>query len=64
MAARPGLAEPLWLLVSLTGACPDALARKREAAGRLLEVLADLDRAHEEFQQREQQKAALGPLGH
>ncbi|XP_027431295.1 rasGAP-activating-like protein 1 isoform X1 [Zalophus californianus] len=46
------------------GACPDALARPREAAARLLEVLADLDRAHEEFQQREQQKAALGPLGH
>ncbi|XP_027972326.1 rasGAP-activating-like protein 1 isoform X2 [Eumetopias jubatus] len=46
------------------GACPDALARPREAATRLLEVLADLDRAHEEFQQREQQKAALGPLGH
>ncbi|XP_045632360.1 rasGAP-activating-like protein 1 isoform X2 [Ursus americanus] len=46
------------------GACPDALARQREAAGRLLEVLADLDRAHEEFQQREQQKAAPGPLGH
>ncbi|XP_046944157.1 rasGAP-activating-like protein 1 isoform X2 [Lynx rufus] len=46
------------------GACPEALARQREAAGRLLEVLADLDRAHEELQQREQQKAALGPLGH
>ncbi|XP_030890679.1 rasGAP-activating-like protein 1 isoform X2 [Leptonychotes weddellii] len=46
------------------GACPNALARQREAAARLLEVLEDLDRAHEEFQQREQQKAALGPLGH
>lgn len=46
------------------GACPEALARQREAAGRLLEVLADLDRAHEELQQREQQKAALGPPGH
>uniref|UniRef100_A0A8C9K7B4 RAS protein activator like 1 n=1 Tax=Panthera tigris altaica TaxID=74533 RepID=A0A8C9K7B4_PANTA len=42
----------------------EALARQREAAGRLLEVLADLDRAHEELQQREQQRAALGPLGH
>ncbi|KAF3820688.1 hypothetical protein GH733_005233 [Mirounga leonina] len=46
------------------GACPNALARQREAAAHLLEVLEDLDRAHEEFQQREQQKAALGPLGH
>lgn len=40
------------------GACPDALARQREAAARLLEVLADLDRAHEEFQQQEQGKVA------
>ncbi|XP_059264456.1 rasGAP-activating-like protein 1 isoform X2 [Mustela nigripes] len=46
------------------GVCPDALARHREAAARLLEVLEDLDRAHEEFQQREQQRAALSPLGH
>ncbi|XP_029777481.1 rasGAP-activating-like protein 1 [Suricata suricatta] len=46
------------------GACPEARGRQREAAGRLLEVLADLDRAHEELQQQEQQKAALGPLGH
>lgn len=62
--ACPGPAEPPWPLVSFPGACPEALARQREAAGRLLEVLADLDRAHEELQQREQQKAALGPLGH
>ncbi|ELK15475.1 RasGAP-activating-like protein 1 [Pteropus alecto] len=44
------------------GASPDALARHREAAAHLLEVLEDLDRAHEEFQQREQGKTALGPL--
>lgn len=49
---------------AMEGACPDALAQQRAAAARLLEVLADLDRAHEEFQQREQQKVALGPLGH
>ncbi|XP_063642134.1 rasGAP-activating-like protein 1 isoform X6 [Pan troglodytes] len=46
-----------------TGACPEVLARQRAATARLLEVLADLDRAHEEFQQQEQGKAALGPLG-
>ncbi|XP_011887694.1 PREDICTED: rasGAP-activating-like protein 1 isoform X6 [Cercocebus atys] len=46
-----------------TGACPEVLARQRAAAARLLEVLADLDRAHEEFQQQERGKAALGPLG-
>ncbi|XP_022373019.1 rasGAP-activating-like protein 1 isoform X3 [Enhydra lutris kenyoni] len=46
------------------GVCPSALARHREAAARLLEVLEDLDRAHEEFQQWEQQRAALSPLGH
>ncbi|XP_017745018.1 PREDICTED: rasGAP-activating-like protein 1, partial [Rhinopithecus bieti] len=46
-----------------TGACPEVLARQRTAAARLLEVLADLDRAHEEFQQQERGKAALGPLG-
>ncbi|XP_073080076.1 rasGAP-activating-like protein 1 isoform X3 [Manis javanica] len=45
------------------GACPDALVRQREAAAHLLEVLADLDRAHEEFQQQEQGKVAPGPLG-
>ncbi|XP_057601577.1 rasGAP-activating-like protein 1 isoform X3 [Hippopotamus amphibius kiboko] len=44
------------------GACPDALARQRETAARLLEVLADLDQAHEEFQQQEQGKVAPGPL--
>ncbi|XP_077604123.1 rasGAP-activating-like protein 1 [Crocuta crocuta] len=46
------------------GACPEALGRQREAAGRLLEVLADLDRAHEELQQQERQRVAPGPLGH
>ncbi|XP_068418855.1 rasGAP-activating-like protein 1 isoform X6 [Eschrichtius robustus] len=44
------------------GACPDALAHQREAAARLLEVLADLDQAHEEFQHQEQRKVALRPL--
>ncbi|XP_016012968.2 rasGAP-activating-like protein 1 isoform X1 [Rousettus aegyptiacus] len=44
------------------GAGPDAQARHREAAAHLLEVLADLDRAHAEFQQQEQEQAALGPL--
>ncbi|XP_028341974.1 rasGAP-activating-like protein 1 isoform X2 [Physeter macrocephalus] len=44
------------------GACPDALAHQREAAARLLEVLADLDQAHEEFQHQEQRKVAPGPL--
>lgn len=62
-AACLGLAEPLWPLVSLLGACPEVLARQRAAAARLLEVLADLDRAHEEFQQQEREKVALGPLG-
>ncbi|XP_078193504.1 rasGAP-activating-like protein 1 isoform X6 [Callithrix jacchus] len=46
-----------------TGACPEVLARQRAAAARLLEVLEDLDHAHEEFQQQERVKAALGPLG-
>ncbi|XP_059974062.1 rasGAP-activating-like protein 1 [Mesoplodon densirostris] len=36
-----------------TGACPDAQAQQREAAARLLEVLTDLDQAHEEFQPQE-----------
>uniref|UniRef100_A0A8C9BPW7 RAS protein activator like 1 n=1 Tax=Phocoena sinus TaxID=42100 RepID=A0A8C9BPW7_PHOSS len=45
-----------------TGACPAALAHQREAAARLLEVLADLDQAHEEFQPQEQRKVAPGPL--
>ncbi|KAM9055262.1 rasGAP-activating-like protein 1 isoform 6-T6 [Megaptera novaeangliae] len=44
------------------GACPDALAHQREAAACLLEVLADLDQAHEEFQHQEQRKVAPGPL--
>lgn len=55
--------SPWGPLVSLPGACPDALAGQREAAARLLEVLEDLDRAHEEFQQQEQGKAALGLRG-
>ncbi|XP_065760439.1 rasGAP-activating-like protein 1 isoform X3 [Muntiacus reevesi] len=45
-----------------SGACTDALARQREAAARLLEVLTDLDQAHEEFQQQEQGKVVWGPL--
>ncbi|KAM9621650.1 rasGAP-activating-like protein 1 isoform 2-T2 [Trichechus inunguis] len=44
------------------GDCPDALAQQRTAATRLLEVLEDLDRAHEEFQQRERDHAASSPL--
>lgn len=48
---------------AMEGACPDALAGQREAASRLLEVLEDLDRAHEEFQQQEQRKAVSGPRG-
>ncbi|XP_058387447.1 rasGAP-activating-like protein 1 [Diceros bicornis minor] len=48
---------------AVEGAGSDALARQREAAARLLEVLEDLDRAHEEFRQQEQGKAAPGPLG-
>ncbi|KAM9749974.1 rasGAP-activating-like protein 1 isoform 6-T7 [Dama dama] len=47
---------------AMEGACTDALARQREAAARLLEVLADLDQAHEEFQQQEQGKVVWGPL--
>ncbi|KAM6155759.1 rasGAP-activating-like protein 1 [Rhynchocyon petersi] len=47
----------------MEGDCPDALAQQREAAARLLDVLADLDRAHEEFQQREWDHAATQPLG-
>ncbi|XP_036295351.1 rasGAP-activating-like protein 1 [Pipistrellus kuhlii] len=45
---------------AMEGACPDALAGQREAAARLLEVLEDLDGAHEEFQRQEQGKAAPG----
>lgn len=64
LAACPALAKPLGPpLVSLPGACPDALAGQREAAARLLEVLEDLDRAHEEFQQQEQGKAVPGLRG-
>lgn len=48
---------------SMEGACPEALDRQREAAGRLLEVLEDLDRAHEDFQWQERGKVAPGPLG-
>ncbi|XP_028003064.1 rasGAP-activating-like protein 1 [Eptesicus fuscus] len=48
---------------AMEGACPDALAGQREAAARLLEVLEDLDRAHEEFQQQEQRKAVPGLRG-
>ncbi|XP_020743506.2 rasGAP-activating-like protein 1 isoform X3 [Odocoileus virginianus] len=47
---------------AMEGACTDALARQREAAAHLLEVLADLDQAHEEFQQQEQGKVVWGPL--
>ncbi|KAM7234400.1 hypothetical protein CapIbe_014558 [Capra ibex] len=47
---------------AMEGACTDALARQREAAARLLEVLTDLDQAHEEFQQQEQGKVVSGPL--
>ncbi|KAG8504622.1 RasGAP-activating-like protein 1 [Galemys pyrenaicus] len=50
---------------AMEGACPEVLARQREAAARLLEVLEDLDRAHEEFQKQELKKAAApGPLRH
>ncbi|XP_054450295.1 rasGAP-activating-like protein 1 [Pteronotus mesoamericanus] len=48
---------------STEAACPEALARQREAAARLLEVLEDLERAHEDFQQQEQRKGVPGPLG-
>ncbi|XP_048641627.1 rasGAP-activating-like protein 1 [Marmota marmota marmota] len=41
------------------GTCPEVLARQRAAAARLLEVLEDLDRAHQEFQG--QGKVAPGP---
>uniref|UniRef100_A0A2K6FVN3 RAS protein activator like 1 n=1 Tax=Propithecus coquereli TaxID=379532 RepID=A0A2K6FVN3_PROCO len=43
-------------------ACPDVRARQRAAAALLLEVLADLDQAHEEFQLQEQAGAAPGHL--
>ncbi|KAM8816946.1 rasGAP-activating-like protein 1 isoform 2-T2 [Rhynchonycteris naso] len=44
------------------GTCPDVLAQQREAATHLLEVLADLDQAHEEFQRQERGKLVPGPL--
>ncbi|XP_051682535.1 rasGAP-activating-like protein 1 isoform X4 [Oryctolagus cuniculus] len=44
-----------------TGGCSAVLARQRAAAARLLQVLSDLDRAHEEFQRQEQGRAAPGP---
>ncbi|XP_008570800.1 PREDICTED: rasGAP-activating-like protein 1 isoform X2 [Galeopterus variegatus] len=44
------------------GDCPDVLVQQRVAAARLLEVLADLDRVHEEFQQQERGRAAPGTL--
>ncbi|XP_055260616.1 rasGAP-activating-like protein 1 isoform X2 [Moschus berezovskii] len=47
---------------AMEAACTDALARQREAAARLLEVLTDLDQAHKEFQQKEQGKVVLAPL--
>uniref|UniRef100_I3M3F9 RAS protein activator like 1 n=1 Tax=Ictidomys tridecemlineatus TaxID=43179 RepID=I3M3F9_ICTTR len=43
------------------GTCPEVLARQRAAAARLLEVLEDLDHAHEEFQGQGQGKVAPGP---
>lgn len=57
-----GWLKPYGLLFSLPGACTDAGARQREAAAHLLEVLANLDQAHEEFQQQEQGKVVWGPL--
>lgn len=55
--------SPCGPLISRPGACPEALDRQREAAGRLLEVLEDLDRAHEDFQWQERGTVAPGPLG-
>ncbi|XP_047418031.1 rasGAP-activating-like protein 1 isoform X1 [Sciurus carolinensis] len=43
------------------GTCPEFLTGQRAAAAHLLEVLADLDRAHEEFQRQGQ--VAPGPPG-
>ncbi|XP_008845707.1 rasGAP-activating-like protein 1 isoform X2 [Nannospalax galili] len=39
---------------TLDGACAEVLARQRAAAARLLQVLEDLDQAHEDFQQQGQ----------
>ncbi|ELW63722.1 RasGAP-activating-like protein 1 [Tupaia chinensis] len=44
------------------GVCSDALTRQREATTRLLEVLADLEQAHEEFRHQEQGTVAPRPL--
>nr|XP_023415256.1 rasGAP-activating-like protein 1 isoform X1 [Loxodonta africana]XP_023415257.1 rasGAP-activating-like protein 1 isoform X1 [Loxodonta africana] len=44
------------------GDCPDILAQQRMAAAHLLDVLEDLDRAHEEFQQQERDHATSRPL--
>lgn len=41
------------------GACAEVLAQQRAAITRLLQVLEDLDQAHEEFQKRGQGQAAL-----
>nr|XP_004611247.1 unnamed protein product [Sorex araneus] len=56
-------AEPGKDSVSPPGACPAALGLQREAAARLLDVLADLDQAHEEFERQERVKGAPKPLG-
>ncbi|EHA97655.1 RasGAP-activating-like protein 1 [Heterocephalus glaber] len=48
---------------SVQGSCLEALARQKAAAAHLLEVLEDLDHAHEEFQWQGQGKVALGPRG-
>ncbi|XP_077016012.1 rasGAP-activating-like protein 1 isoform X1 [Tamandua tetradactyla] len=42
---------------------PEGAAQQRAAAARLLDVLADLDRAHEEFRLRERENVALGHPG-
>ncbi|XP_075390161.1 rasGAP-activating-like protein 1 isoform X1 [Tenrec ecaudatus] len=47
----------------LEGDYPNDLVRQRTMAVRLLAMLEDLDRAHEEFQQRERDQAASRPLG-
>ncbi|XP_040842888.1 rasGAP-activating-like protein 1 isoform X5 [Ochotona curzoniae] len=41
------------------GSCPAVGAQQRAAAAHLLEVLSDLDRAHEEFQLQEQGRSTL-----
>ncbi|XP_006870574.1 PREDICTED: rasGAP-activating-like protein 1 [Chrysochloris asiatica] len=47
----------------MEGDCPNALAWQRTAAVRLLDVLEELDRVHEEFQRQEQDHASSRPLG-